>query len=127
VNIVILNWQRPLWEGDQEVVKGSGRNEPMWIAIYMCMETTQGISLYSYLHLKVAKSLCFSFHLIWFFFQKIGEQEGGTGCAWGQGWGGVEVAQIMYTYVSNCKNDKIKIRKHIYFEVKVIVPSYNLL
>jgi hypothetical protein len=31
VNIVILNWQRPLWEGDQEVVKRSGRDEPMWV------------------------------------------------------------------------------------------------
>jgi hypothetical protein len=29
VNIVILNWQRPLWEGDQEVAKRSGRDEPM--------------------------------------------------------------------------------------------------
>jgi hypothetical protein len=28
-NIVILNWQRPLWEGDPEVVKRSGRDEPM--------------------------------------------------------------------------------------------------
>jgi hypothetical protein len=28
-NIVILNWQRPLWEGDQEVVKRSGKNESM--------------------------------------------------------------------------------------------------
>jgi hypothetical protein len=26
MNIVILNWQRPLWEGDQEVVKRSGRD-----------------------------------------------------------------------------------------------------
>jgi hypothetical protein len=24
-----LEWQRPLWEGDQEVVKRSGRDEPM--------------------------------------------------------------------------------------------------
>jgi hypothetical protein len=46
-NIVILNWQRPLWEGDQEVVKRSGRDEPMWIVIHMCMEAMLGISLYS--------------------------------------------------------------------------------
>jgi hypothetical protein len=38
-NIVILNWQRPLWEGDQEVVKRSGRDEPMWVVIHMYMET----------------------------------------------------------------------------------------
>jgi hypothetical protein len=42
-----------------------------------------------------------------FFFYKIGEQEGGIGSAqrWG---GGGEVAQIMYTHVSKCKNNKIK-------------------
>jgi hypothetical protein len=38
------------------------------------METTQGISLYSYLHLKLAKMLCFSFDLTCFFFNKIGEE-----------------------------------------------------
>jgi hypothetical protein len=31
VNKVILNWQRPLWEGEQEVVKRSGRDEPMQV------------------------------------------------------------------------------------------------
>jgi hypothetical protein len=29
VNVIILNWQRTLWEGDQKVVKRSGRDEPM--------------------------------------------------------------------------------------------------
>jgi hypothetical protein len=56
-NIVILNWQRPLWEGKQEAVKRSGRDEPMCIAIHKCMEATLGISLYSYLYLKPAKTL----------------------------------------------------------------------
>jgi hypothetical protein len=51
-NIIILNWQRPLWEGDQEVVKRSGRDEPMWVVIHKCMEAMLGISLYSYLYLK---------------------------------------------------------------------------
>jgi hypothetical protein len=57
VNKVILNWQRPLWEGDQEVVKSSGKDEPMQVVIYMCMEGMIGISLYSYLYLKLAKML----------------------------------------------------------------------
>jgi hypothetical protein len=57
VNTVILIWQRPLWEGDQEVVKRSGRDEPIWVVIHKCMEATQGISWYSYLHLKPAKTL----------------------------------------------------------------------
>jgi hypothetical protein len=57
VNIVILNWQRPLWDWEQEVVKRSGRDEPMWVAEHMYMEGTLGISLYRYLYLKVAKML----------------------------------------------------------------------
>jgi hypothetical protein len=57
VNIVILNWQRPLWDWEQEVVKRSGRDEPMWVAEQMYMEGTLGISLYMYLYLKVAKML----------------------------------------------------------------------
>jgi hypothetical protein len=59
VNKVILNWQRPLWKGDQEVVKRSDRDEPMWVVIHVCIEATLGISLYSYLYLKLAKMLCF--------------------------------------------------------------------
>jgi hypothetical protein len=76
MNTVILNWQRPLWEGDQEVVKKSGRDEPMWVAIHKCMEAMLGISLYSYLYLKLAKTLCFSYYLLCFLYN-IGEQVGG--------------------------------------------------
>jgi hypothetical protein len=54
-NIVILNWQRPLWEGDKEVMKKTGRGEPIWVIIHICMETTQEIFLYSYFHLKLSK------------------------------------------------------------------------
>jgi uncharacterized ion transporter superfamily protein YfcC len=42
-NIVILNWQWSLWEGCQEVVKRSGRNEPMLVVIHMCMKAMVGI------------------------------------------------------------------------------------
>jgi hypothetical protein len=45
VNIVILNWQRPLWEGDWEVVKKSGRDESIQVVIHMCMEAMLGISV----------------------------------------------------------------------------------
>jgi hypothetical protein len=59
------------------------------------METTQGISLCNYLFLKLAKALFFLSYLLCVFFYKIG------------GWGGRrKVAQIMYTHVSKCKNDK---------------------
>jgi hypothetical protein len=39
-------------------VKRSGRDEPIWVAIYMCMEAILGISLHSYPYLKLAKMLC---------------------------------------------------------------------
>jgi hypothetical protein len=54
-----FNWLRPLWEGHQEIVKRSGRDGLMWVIIHKCMETTQGISLYSYLYLKLEKNTVF--------------------------------------------------------------------
>jgi hypothetical protein len=72
VNKVILNWQRPLWEGDQEVMKRSDRKKSMWDVIHKCMEATLGISVYSYLYPKLAKnsmsfllSLMFSLQQNW--------------------------------------------------------------
>jgi hypothetical protein len=59
VNKVILKWQRPQWEGDQEVEKRSGRDEPVCFVIHKYMEATVGISWYSYLYLKLAKALSF--------------------------------------------------------------------
>jgi hypothetical protein len=51
-------------------MKKSGRDEPVWVVIHMCMETTQGISLYSYLYVKLAKMLCFYYLLFFFLLQK---------------------------------------------------------
>jgi endo-1,4-beta-D-glucanase Y len=48
---------------DQEVVKRSGRDEPMWVAIHKFMEATLGISLYSYLYPKLAKNVFLSSHV----------------------------------------------------------------
>jgi hypothetical protein len=107
VNIVILNSQRPVWEGDQEVVKGSGRDEPMWVAIHMWMEAMIGISLYSYLYLKLAKMLFLSYYPLCFLLNKILEQEGRTSFTqnWvgrGSWWEGM--ANNIYTcHVSTCK------------------------
>jgi hypothetical protein len=75
MDTVILNWLKPLWEGDKEVVKRSGGDEPMCNVIHICMETTLGISLYSFLYLKLVKTL-------YVLFNKIREQEGRTGSAW---------------------------------------------
>jgi hypothetical protein len=82
MNKVILNWQRPLWEGDQEVVMRSGRNEPLWVAIHKCMEAILGVFLYSYLYLKLAKMTCLSYYLVQFLFNKIREEEGRTDSVW---------------------------------------------
>jgi hypothetical protein len=82
---------------------------PMWVTIYKCMEATLGISLYSYLYLKLTKTLCLSCYLLCFLFNKIREQECRTASAWKQSGG--EVAQTRYTHVSRCKNDKKKKEK----------------
>jgi hypothetical protein len=51
----------------------------MWVAIHKCMEAMLGISLYRYLYLKLAKILCLSCYLPCFLFNKIGDEEVGTG------------------------------------------------
>jgi hypothetical protein len=63
------------------------------------MEITQGISLHSYLYLKLAKMPCFSYYLLCFFFYKIKEQESGRGSAWrrGSGVGRKDGANNVYT------------------------------
>jgi hypothetical protein len=47
-----------------------GSSKPMWITIHKCMEATLGISLYSYLYPKLAKTLCLSYYLSSFLFKK---------------------------------------------------------
>jgi hypothetical protein len=44
-------------------VKRSGRDEPIWVSIHKSMIAMLGISLYSYLYLKVAKVLCLSYYV----------------------------------------------------------------
>jgi hypothetical protein len=50
--------------GDLEVVKRSHRDESIWVVIHMCIEAMLGISLYSYLYLKLAKTLSFLLSLM---------------------------------------------------------------
>jgi hypothetical protein len=52
-------------------VKSSGRDEPIRVVIHMCMEAMLGISLYSYLYLKLAKMLCLSYYFLCFVFNKL--------------------------------------------------------
>jgi hypothetical protein len=56
--------------GDLEIVKRSGRDEPTWVIIHMCMEATLRISLYSYLYLKLTITRCLSYYLLCFLFNK---------------------------------------------------------
>jgi hypothetical protein len=69
-------------------VKRSGRDESTRVVIHLCMEAMLGISLYSYLYLKPAKTLCLSYCCLCLLFNKIGE-EGRTGSAGSEG-GGAE-------------------------------------
>jgi hypothetical protein len=87
VNKIILDWQRLLWEGDKVVEKKSGRDEPVWIAIHEGMEAMLGISLYSYLYLKLAKPL---FFIIFYAFlqqnwRTRGQNPGSGVDGWGRG------------------------------------------
>jgi hypothetical protein len=80
-------------------VKSSGRDEPIRVVIHMCMEAMLGISLYSYLYLKLAKMMSF----ICFLFNKIGEGNR-TGSSWkqeceeGEEGGGRDGPNNVYTY-----------------------------
>jgi hypothetical protein len=47
-------------------VKRNDRDEPMWVSVHECVEAMLGISLYSYLYLKLAKTLCHSYYLLCF-------------------------------------------------------------
>jgi hypothetical protein len=71
------------------------------------MEATLGIFLYSYLYLKLAKTIRLSYFLLCFLVNKLGAQEGGKGL---EGWGG-EASGTMYTHGSKCKNDKRRKKK----------------
>jgi hypothetical protein len=70
-------------------VKRTGRGKSIGAVIHICMETTQEISLCSYLYLNLEKASCFSFYLLYFFFYIIREYKSGAGSAWvGTGTGG---------------------------------------
>jgi hypothetical protein len=95
-------------------VKRSGRDVAMWVVIHKCMEAMLGISPYIYLYLKLAKTLCLSYYLLCFLFNKIREDKGRTDSSRQNLWGG---AQPMCTHVSKCKNNKVKGEKKKYDSV----------
>jgi hypothetical protein len=104
-------------------VKRSGRDAPLWVAIHMCMETMLGISLYSYLYLKLAKTLSFLLSLLFSIQQNQRKRGWNRFCLEAEGNGEKrkgqkgcgekgEEAQVMYTHVSKCKNYKIFKKEH---------------
>jgi hypothetical protein len=94
--------QRSIWEGDWEVVKKSGKDESIRVVIHMCMEAMQGIFLYSYAYLKLAKTLCLSYYCLCLLFNKIREEESKTGSAWKRGGRRQEgeMVQPMYAHMN---------------------------
>jgi hypothetical protein len=114
VNKIILNWQRPLWEGDWEVVKRSGRDELIQVVIHMCVETMLGISLYSYSYLKLSKILSFLLSLMTSLQQnwRRGQNRfclevrkvGGRQRMVGGPEGGIGI-QTLYTHMNKCINN----------------------
>jgi hypothetical protein len=111
-NKVILNRQRLLGEGDQEVAKRYGRNEPLWVATHKHMEATLGISLYSHLYLKLAKMLSFLLSPMFSLQQNWRTRGQNWFCLEGEGaeWGGDP--NNVYTHVCKYKDDKIKESSH---------------
>jgi hypothetical protein len=113
-------------------VKRSGRDEPVWIVIHIRMETTQGISLYSYLYLKLAKNALFLF-LSFMFFLLQSQRTRGQNRFCPEVGEAEKVAQIMHTHLSKCKNDKIKKetlvfykRFHLRLSKCILIKSNNI-
>jgi hypothetical protein len=77
----------------------------MWVAIHKCMEMMLGVSLNSYLYLKLAKMIHLSYYVLYFLFNKTGRGWDRFCLEWVKR---REVAQTMYTHVSKCKKEKRK-------------------
>jgi hypothetical protein len=50
-------------------VKRTGRGQSIGAALHICMRTTQGISLWTYLYFKQAKVMFFVLYIMFFFLQ----------------------------------------------------------
>jgi hypothetical protein len=91
-------------EGDQEVVKWSGRDESIRMVIHLCMEAMLGISLHSYPYLNYQKH--YVFLIIAYVYSSTkgdkraeqvlsGSRAGGSGREVGE-----EMAQTMYAHMN---------------------------
>jgi hypothetical protein len=89
-NTVTLKQQRSIREGDQELVKRSGRDESIRVVIHLCMEAMLGTSLHSYPYLN--KQRCFVFLITAYVFSSTKlekrEEQVLPGRKWGEKRGG---------------------------------------
>jgi hypothetical protein len=69
----------------------------MWVAIHKCMEAMLGISLYSYLYLKLAKTICLSYYLFYVLNKIKEEAETSSAQNWGRGAGRGGGTKNVYT------------------------------
>jgi hypothetical protein len=92
MNIEILNWLGPSWEGEEEGVKRTGRDEPVGVVIHTCSETNRKLLVQLSLSQTSKKSCLFIFYFC-FFFYKIREKEGGTDCGCWHEWEGWRVGK----------------------------------
>jgi hypothetical protein len=96
-------------------VKRSGRDEPIWVVIHMCMEAMLGISLYSDLYLQQKHCVLLiiamsSLQQNWRRGQnRFSLEARGFGGVGGDGGQGGEMVQTMYTHT----NKLTKINKFI--------------
>jgi hypothetical protein len=69
-------------------VKKNKGDVPIGVVILICMETTQGNTLFCYLYLKLAKTPCFPFYLLQYWRTGIptgsARAVGGQGSWWGE-------------------------------------------
>jgi hypothetical protein len=84
-------------------VKSFDRDEPMWVAIHTCVEAMLGISLYSYLYLKLAK--CYVFLIITHVFSSTKLEKRAEQVLPRKVEGRVEMAQTILMHVSKREND----------------------
>jgi hypothetical protein len=101
--VLNITRQRPQWEGDQEIGKRSGRDEPIKVVIHMCMEAMLGISV----QLSQASKNTMSFLLsLMFSLQQNPRRRRQNRFCQEVGGGGEEVASL-YTDVIKCKKNNI--------------------
>jgi hypothetical protein len=92
---------------DQEVVKRSGTDEPIWVVIHLHGNNTRNLPVYLSLS-QSSKNVMFFFLFFMLFLRQDWRTRGKNRFCLGPGGQGEgRLAQITYTHISKCKNNKI--------------------